>query len=108
MKIGYQGMEGSNAHVAAMELAKSQRFEGVEYVGLISSINVVNELEKGNIDYGVVATKNSIGGEVVESMNALRNRPLELVATHILPIILYSAAITMIAVFCFFRQMKKQ
>lgn len=79
-------MEGSNAHVAAMELAKSQRFEGVEYVGLISSINVVNELEKGNIDYGVVATKNSIGGEVVESMNALRNRPLELVATHILPI----------------------
>ncbi|MBQ8334611.1 MAG: hypothetical protein IJY45_00280 [Tidjanibacter sp.] len=86
MKIGYQGMVGSNAYMAAMELAKSQHIENAEYLGLISSINVITELERGNIDYGVVATKNSIGGEVIESMNALRNRHLELVATHILPI----------------------
>ena len=31
-----------------------------------------------------------------------------LAATHILPIVLYSVAITVIAVFCFLRQMKKQ
>lgn len=86
MRIGYQGIVGSNSYIAAMEVAQSQRFENVEYVPLISSINVISELEKGNIDYGVIATKNSIGGEVVESMNALRNRHLELVATYILPI----------------------
>ena len=44
----------------------------------------------------------------VEMEKALFSGNFELVATHILPILLYSATITVIAVFCFFRQMKKQ
>ena len=39
---------------------------------------------------------------------ALFSGDFGLAATHILPIVLYSAAITAIAVFCFLRQMKKQ
>ena len=39
---------------------------------------------------------------------ALFSGDFGLAATHILPIILYSAATTAIAVFCFLRQMKKQ
>ena len=39
---------------------------------------------------------------------ALFSGDFGLAATHILPIVLYSAAITAIAVFCFLRQMRKQ
>ena len=44
----------------------------------------------------------------VEMEKALFNGDFGLAATHILPIVLYSVAITVIAVFCFLRQMKKQ
>ena len=44
----------------------------------------------------------------VEMEKALFSGEFGLAATHILPIVLYSAAITVIAVFCFLRQMKKQ
>lgn len=44
----------------------------------------------------------------VEMEKALFSKNFELVATHILPILLYSVTITVIAVFCFLRQMKKQ
>ena len=43
-----------------------------------------------------------------EMEKALFNGNIELAATHILPILLYSAIITAVAVFCFLRQMKKQ
>ena len=44
----------------------------------------------------------------VEMEKALFSGEFGLAATHILPIVLYSAAITVIAVFCFLGQMKKQ
>jgi len=44
----------------------------------------------------------------VEMERALLNGDFGLAATHVLPIILYSAGITSVAVLCFLRQMKKQ
>ena len=44
----------------------------------------------------------------VEMEKALFSGDFRLAATHILPIALYSIAITALAVFCFLRQMKKQ
>ena len=44
----------------------------------------------------------------VEMEKALFSGDFTLAATHILPIALYSVAITALAVFCFLRQMKKQ
>ena len=44
----------------------------------------------------------------VEMEKALFSGDFALAATHILPIVLYSVAITVIAVFCFLGQMKKQ
>ena len=44
----------------------------------------------------------------VELEKALFNGNFEGAASHILPIILYSVVITVVAVFCFLRQMKKQ
>ena len=43
-----------------------------------------------------------------EMEKALFSGDFGLAATHILPIVLYSVAITVISVFCFLRQMKKQ
>ena len=43
-----------------------------------------------------------------ELEKALFSGNFELAATHILPVLLYSALVTVIAVFCFLRQMKKQ
>ena len=43
-----------------------------------------------------------------EIEKALFSGDFELAATHILPIVLYSVAITVTSVFCFLRQMKKQ
>lgn len=43
-----------------------------------------------------------------ELEKALLGGNFELAATHILPVLLYGALITVIAVFCFLRQMKKQ
>ncbi len=43
-----------------------------------------------------------------EMEKALFSGNLEVAVTHILPILLYSAFVTVAAVFCFFRQMKKQ
>ena len=44
----------------------------------------------------------------VEMEKALFNGNLELAASHLLPVLLYSGLITVIAVFCFLRQIKKQ
>lgn len=44
----------------------------------------------------------------VEMEKALFSGDFGLAATHTLPIVLYSVAITVISVFCFLRQMKKQ
>ena len=44
----------------------------------------------------------------VEMERALFSGDFGLAAAHVLPIVLYSVAITVIAVFCFFRQMRKQ
>ena len=44
----------------------------------------------------------------VEMEKALFNGSFEMARAHILPIILYGVAVTVAAVFCFFKQMKKQ
>ena len=44
----------------------------------------------------------------VEMEKALFNGNFQAAASHILPIVLYSTAVTIIAVFCFLGQMKKQ
>ncbi len=44
----------------------------------------------------------------VEMEKALLNGHFELVESHILPVLLYSTVVTLVAVHCFLRQMKKQ
>lgn len=71
MKIGYQGIGGSNSENAAKILSKELKLNNVDLIPLITSANVVNELNLKNIDYGVMAIENTIGGLVKETRNAL-------------------------------------
>lgn len=89
IKIGFQGIKGSNSEKAAEQLAKNRRMNenaAIEYVPLVSSEAVVEELYRDTIDYGVIATRNSTAGDVRESMEALKRRQTEFVGVVKLPI----------------------
>lgn len=88
IKIGYQGVKGSNSEIAAQRLAEKclKNALSIEFVPLVSSAEVIESLYRKVIDYGVVATRNSTAGSVKETLDALRNRQPELVGVTILPI----------------------
>lgn len=85
MKIGFQGDIGSNSEIAAQKLAEKFQFQNISFVPLINSQNVVNALSKKQVDYGVMATKNIIAGDVEETLLALTPN-IELIDTITLPI----------------------
>ena len=62
IKIGYQGIEGSNAEKAAKDLVKKLNLADVEYVPLVDSPHVIKAMKTGETDYGVCAVYNSVAG----------------------------------------------
>lgn len=86
IKIGYQGAEGSNSEEAAIIIAERLNIAKYELVPLITSRVVVGKLKRKEIDYAVMATKNSLGGTVQETYDIIKDEFLELVATSILRI----------------------
>ena len=86
VKIGYQGEIGSNADFAAHQMSANLGFFDVVYIPLISSQRVITALKLHEIDYGVVAIQNTIGGIVEETSLAIQNEQLEEITTIILDI----------------------
>ncbi len=86
VKIGYQGDIGSNSEAAAKSFAIKLGFINVEFIPLISSARVADSLLKKEIDYGVVAIENSIGGIVQETKIAFENINTEIISIEILSI----------------------
>lgn len=76
IKIGYQGVQNSNNHIAAEQFVESNKMENYILVPLISSENVVNHLLSKEIDLGIMAISNSIIGQVKETKNAVDNKDL--------------------------------
>lgn len=74
IKIGHQGIEGSNSEQASKTFSQ-KLFSGkkAEFIPLVTSQNVVNKLIAKEIDYGVMAFENNIGGIVEETRLALEN-----------------------------------
>jgi prephenate dehydratase len=60
--------------------------QNIELLPLISSQNVIDNLKTGQINYGVVAIRNSIGGRVEETYDAIKDENLEVVAEETLAI----------------------
>ncbi len=70
IKIGYQGIEGSNAEQAAKDLVKKLDLRDVEYVPLVDSPHVIKAMKTGETDFGVCAVYNSAAGMVLETFFA--------------------------------------
>ena len=78
IKIGYQGINGSNSEIVAKKFQKSLNVKS-ELIGLITSKNVIEELKNKSIDYGVLAYENNIGGVVEETRKALKEIEYEII-----------------------------
>lgn len=72
LKIGYQGTVGSYSEKAAKVLAHSAKLEDYTLVPLLSSSSVISSLKGGEIDYAVVAVRNTSAGPVAETEAALQ------------------------------------
>lgn len=86
MKIGYQGIEGSNSEASAKSMAKRLGWTDVEYVPLVHSRGVVEALLSGAVDCGVMATLNHVAGVVQETESALRGVNYRMLALDCIPI----------------------
>jgi len=66
LRIGFLGPEGSFSHAASIRKFGSS----VEYVPLSEIPGVFEEVVRGHIDYGLVPVENSIGGGIVDTLDA--------------------------------------
>jgi chorismate mutase/prephenate dehydratase len=66
LKIGFLGPEGTFSHGAAVRKFGSS----VDYVPLSSIPSVFDEVLRGHVDYGLVPVENSIGGGIVDTLDA--------------------------------------
>lgn len=87
--IGYQGVEGSNSERAALEFAVKKGFTKYSLLPLVSSFNVLDNVIKKRVHYGVVAFVNSSGGIVKESKIVLDHLNLPKKAEITIPIYHY-------------------
>src|SRR5438876_6579755 len=66
LRIGFLGPEGTFSHAAAVRKFGSS----VEYVPLADIPAVFEEVVRAHIDYGLVPVENSIGGGIVDTLDA--------------------------------------
>ena len=66
LRIGFLGPEGTFSHHAAVRKFGAS----VDYVPLAEIPGVFEEVVRGHIDYGLVPVENSIGGGIVDTLDA--------------------------------------
>ncbi len=69
LRIGFLGPTGTFSHSAALRKFGSS----VQYVALSDIPSVFEEVVRGHIDYGLVPVENSIGGGIVDTLDAFLN-----------------------------------
>lgn len=66
IRVGYLGPQGTFSHLAA-----SQHFgRSVDYENLRTLEGVFEEVARGHVDFGLVPIENSIGGAIIETLDA--------------------------------------
>jgi len=98
MKVGYQGDIGSNSEAAAKSYYLNNSYNhncrnntkennnSYEFIPLLNSKDVFDDLIKEKINIGVVAIKNSLAGEVQETKEALKTINPKCIDTITIPI----------------------
>jgi prephenate dehydrogenase len=69
--FGIQGGKGSFNHQAVLSYIEKNKIDKFIINYLYTSEKVLSELHKGNIDYGLFAIQNSVGGMVEETIEAM-------------------------------------
>jgi chorismate mutase/prephenate dehydratase len=72
LRVGYLGPDGSYSHLAAVRHFGSS----VSCENLHDIAGVFGEVLRGHVEYGMVPIENSIGGGIVETLDALRDHVL--------------------------------
>ena len=76
LRVGYLGPQGSFSHVAAM-----QKFgASIEYLPLTDIRAVFEEVARGHADLGMAPIENSVGGGVIDTMDAFVNSDVHICA----------------------------
>ena len=76
LKIGFLGPKGSFSHLASIRKFGSS----VEHVPLTDIGVVFQEVVRGHIDYGLVPVENSIGGGIVDTLDAFQHSSAKICA----------------------------
>lgn len=71
MKLGIMGAIGSFSQKAAEEYSVMHKINNAEIIPLVSAENVLEAVEKGNVDKGIFPVENSNGGIVIETVHAM-------------------------------------
>ena len=85
-RIGYQGIPGSNAETASESFVQRFAMEPATLVPLVTSKDVVQALREGSIDYGVMAVRNKIAGDVAETADVLQTIGYDIYGALAIPI----------------------
>ena len=86
MKVGIQGSKGSFTQEALKKFIKNHGIESPEIKYLISSVDVLHNVENRKIDYGIFALENAQGGVVIESVEALASHKCKIIEMLHIPI----------------------
>ncbi len=82
LRIGYLGPGGSFSHTAAM-----LKFgQSVEYEPLTDIASIFDEVSKGHCDLGLVPVENTMGGGVIETLDALIDSDVKVCAEVLMAI----------------------
>ncbi|MDD3807615.1 MAG: prephenate dehydrogenase/arogenate dehydrogenase family protein, partial [Candidatus Marinimicrobia bacterium] len=71
IRIGAMGDEGSFSHEAALQFIKEKQIANGEVLCLTTAENVLDYLELGKIDIGLMPIQNAVGGVVQETLTHL-------------------------------------
>ncbi len=84
--FGIQGAEGSFNEEAILLYIKNHNISKYKIKYLYTSAKVLDNLRRGNIDMGIFAIQNSVGGIVNESVSAMADHKFDIVEELKMPI----------------------
>src|SRR5256886_5633429 len=82
LRIGFLGPEGTFSHAAAVRKFGSS----VEYLPMADILSVFEEVVRGHTDYGLVPVENSIGGGIVDTLDAFLHSSAKIFAEVLITI----------------------
>jgi len=82
LRVGYLGPEGSFSHMAAMRKFGAS----IEYLPVADIRAVFNEVRRGHVNLGLVPIENSVGGGVIDTLDAFVDAEVCIVAEVLTPI----------------------